>query len=154
MSAVFEPIQHSFHHNGLELSYFEWGVPSADKPSVLFVHATGFHGRCWDEIIEKFSDCHCIAYEQHGHGRSEGGPIERWQDVAAELSAFVQSLGYRFDVGVGHSMGGHVLVEVAAQTPVFDHLLLIDPTIFNPESYGHDAAYRAAFKPGQGKSVV
>lgn len=152
MSAVFQPIQKSFTHDGIELCYFEWGEAVESKPSLLFVHATGFHGRCWDELIERFPDCHCIAYEQHGHGRSEGGRIEHWRDVAAELAAFVLSRGHRFDLAVGHSMGGHSLVTAAALTPVFDKLLLIDPTIFNPESYAHDEAYRAAFKPGQAPS--
>jgi len=152
MSAVYQPVQHSFHHNGLELCYFEWGSPAADKPSLLFVHATGFHGRCWDEIIEQFPDCHAIAFEQHGHGRSEGGPVEHWQIFGDQLTAFIQSRDHRFDLGIGHSMGGHTLVMAAAKAKVFDRLLLIDPTIFNRESYQQDLEYRAAFAPGQAPS--
>jgi lipase len=152
MSAVFVPLQRSFHHNGLELSYFEWGVHSADKPSLLFVHATGFHGRCWDEIIERFPDCHIIAFEQHGHGRSEGEPVEHWQLFGDQLTAFITSRDHRFDLGIGHSMGGHTLVMAAADSQAIDRLLLIDPTIFDPELYATDEDYRAAFAPGQAPS--
>ena len=144
MSAVFQPVQQFFRYEDLDLSYFEWGQPALGRPSLLFVHATGFHGRCWDGIIERFADCHCIAYEQHGHGRSEGGPIEHWGAVGAELAAFVDSLGYSFGVGIGHSMGAHSLVVAAALSPVFERLLLIDPTIFDPASYTEEANYRRA----------
>jgi hypothetical protein len=37
--------------NDVELAYFERGVRSAARPSLLFAHATGFHGRIWDRII-------------------------------------------------------------------------------------------------------
>ncbi len=152
MAEEFQPVQCFFDHHGVKLSYFEWGTPATDKPSLLFVHATGFHGRCWDEIIERFAHCHVVSWEQQGHGRSEGGPIDSWADIAAQLSAFIESRDYRFALAIGHSMGGHVLTVTAAQTNAFDQILLIDPTIFNPEAYQHDAEYRAAFKAGSAPS--
>jgi lipase len=40
-------------------------------------------------------------------------------------------------VGIGHSMGGHAVTAVAASRPAtFQALLLVDPTIRTPETYG------------------
>jgi pimeloyl-ACP methyl ester carboxylesterase len=147
-----QPVQRSHQFDGLDFAYFEWGEPAPGRPSLLFVHATGFHGRVWDDIIERFPYCHAIAYELHGHGRSEGGPIEHTRELIDPLTAFVAGRDHRFSVGVGHSMGAHALVAVAAETGAFERLLLIDPTIFTPESYRADAEYRAAFTPGNAPS--
>ena len=39
-------------------------------------------------------------------------------------------------IGVGHSVGGHVLIDTAAQLlGVFNHLLLLDPVVGSPEFY-------------------
>ena len=39
------------HVNGVDIAVFEWGQARADQPSILFVHATGFHARIWDQVI-------------------------------------------------------------------------------------------------------
>jgi pimeloyl-ACP methyl ester carboxylesterase len=147
-----QPVQRTHHFNGLDFAWFEWGEFSQERPSLLFVHATGFHGRVWDDIIERFPDCHAIAFELHGHGRSEGGPIEHTRELFDPLTDFVRNLDHGFTVGVGHSMGAHALVVVASAIRAFDRLLLIDPTIFTPESYQNEAEYRAGFTPGNAPS--
>ena len=54
---------------GIELAYFEWGVRVG--PTVLMLHATGFHARCWDGVIRKLgASMHVIAVDQRGHGKS------------------------------------------------------------------------------------
>lgn len=48
----------------------------------------------------------------------------------------MQALDLRGAVGVGHSMGGHALVQAAAMHPGgFARLVLIDPVIRAPEEY-------------------
>jgi lipase len=147
------PVQGEMHFNGLSYCYFEWGQPGPGRPSLLFVHATGFHARVWDEIIERFPDCHVLAFELHGHGRSEGGPVRHWREFVDSLTAFVRGREHRFDVGIGHSMGAHTLVMAAAETQAFDRLLLIDPTIFSPDSYSPEAAKHKAYAPENAPSA-
>ncbi len=138
-----EPQLRKIRVNGVELAYFERNQPQPGQPTLLFVHATGFHGRIWDRIIEPLSNLHSIALEQRGHGRSEKRKINSWKEVGADLVAFVKALALRNLIGIGHSMGAHALVDAAAQTAAvdsggaFDRLLLLDPTIMAPKHYAN-----------------
>ena len=81
-----------------------------------------------------------------GHGRSEKtGPITNWAEPATDIAELVEHLKLGGAVGAGHSMGGHILVQIAAQNPrAFKRLLLIDPVIMAPEMY----AGRPFWPPG------
>jgi lipase len=129
------PQLHKIRVNDVELAYFERGVPQTDRPTLLFVHPTGYHARVWDRIIESFDDHHVLALEQRGHGRSEKRLIEHWQVMGQDMAAFVRALSLQHIVGIGHSMGAHAMVDAAAQSGAFERLVLIDPTIAAPESY-------------------
>ncbi|MCY4214407.1 MAG: alpha/beta hydrolase [Gammaproteobacteria bacterium] len=137
-----QPQLRKIHVNGVELAYFERNQPQPGQPTLLFVHATGFHGRIWDRIIEPLGSFHSIALEQRGHGRSEKRKINSWKEVGEDLVAFVKALELRNLIGIGHSMGAHALVDATAQTAAagngpFDRLLLLDPTILAPEHYAN-----------------
>ncbi len=121
--------------NGLDLAVWDW--PGRD-PALLFAHATGFHGRCWDQIARRFPGRRRIAVDFRGHGRSsKPGPPYHWRTFGNDLAAVAEQLDVRDAIGVGHSMGGHSVVTAAGLRPeTFASLLLIDPTIFPPEYYG------------------
>ena len=125
--------------NGVKLAYWEWGERRPDRPTLFFVHATGFHGRVFDRIIEAFPGYHVISLEQRGHGRSEKVPIEHWSSQGDDVVALVQHIGLSGMVGVGHSMGGHALIDAAAHCEAFRRLVLLDPTVASPEAYGETA---------------
>lgn len=120
----------------VELAYWEW---PGEGPTLLFVHATGFHARCWDEVIRHFPNRHAIAPDLRGHGRSaKPDPPYHWQAFGRDLVLFAEALDLRGGIGIGHSMGGHTLVSAAAQRPeTFAKLLLLDPTIWMQARYGH-----------------
>jgi pimeloyl-ACP methyl ester carboxylesterase len=123
------------HANGVELAVWEW---PGDGAPLVFAHATGFHGRCWDEVIRRLPGRRAYALELRGHGRSaKPAPPYRWRDFGADVAEAAAVLGLRGAVGVGHSMGGHSMAVAAALRPeAFSRLLLIDPVIFRPEYYG------------------
>lgn len=121
--------------NGATLAYFEYGQPRPDLPTLLFVHATGFHGRVWDYHIARFPEHHCIALEQRGHGRSESLAVDSWATYGEDQRAFVETLQLERVIGISHSMGSFGMITAAAQTSAFLGLLLLDPTIFAPENY-------------------
>lgn len=131
------PKEHRIRVNGVELAYFEWGSASTSgEPTLLFAHATGFHARCWDEVIRRLGPRHVIAMEHRGHGRSEKVRITHWKVLGEDLAAIVRALDLRNILGVGHSMGGHAMVDAAAACPDrFRRLILIDPVIAPPEAY-------------------
>jgi len=122
--------------NGARLACFEWnrGVPG---PTLLLAHATGFHARCWDPVVRRLGARHAIAVDLRGHGHSEKTPITHWEVFGEDLAELVRARDLRDLVGVGHSMGGHALVDAAAACPDrFLGLVLIDPVIVAPEEYG------------------
>src|SRR6516164_7072931 len=80
------------------------------EPTILFAHATGFHARCWNQIIARIPDCRCVAFDMRAHGLSfKPGPPYHWRQFGRDSAALVRQLSLRGAVGVGHSMGGHSL---------------------------------------------
>lgn len=133
------PAEHRLELPQGQLCWFEWGTPS-DRPSLLLLHATGFHARVWDATIAALpDDLHIVAPDLRGHGRSfRPERIDDWQLLADDLVGLVEQA---FDgplVGVGHSMGGVTLVRLAAVMPGrFARLLLVDPVIATADFYAH-----------------
>ena len=123
--------------NGIKLCYFEYGSELEEKPTYLLVHASGFHARCWDKTISHMQGCHVLAVDLRGHGRSQNhGPFS-WDVFGADLTALLKALDLHNVVAVGHSIGGHVVCQLAGQDPSrFLRLLLIDPVICSVEEYG------------------
>ncbi len=136
MSEAGQPTEKRFQKGDTDLCYFEWGNP--DDQTILMVHATGFHARCWDKTIAALpSDYHIIAVDQCGHGRS-GKPdsLGDWTLMGRTVGALVAGLDCKNVIGVGHSMGAHALVQVADVMPErFERLVLVDPTVTEPEAY-------------------
>ncbi len=129
------PIEASVTVNGVSLTYFEWGRGAPGDP-ILMMHATGFHARCWDQVIAHLGERRIIALDQRGHGRSDKVTRIRWREFGRDVAEVVRRLDLHDVVGVGHSAGGHAMVEAAAlEGPRFRRLVLIDPTILAPENY-------------------
>ena len=123
--------------NGITLSVFEWGSRrDISDETVLLAHATGFHARCWDQVIAHLGARHVVAVDQRGHGRSDKVFPVHWQDFGQDLAALLRALDLTNVIGVGHSMGGHAMAQAAAAEPArFQRLVLIDPVIVAPEEY-------------------
>ena len=119
----------------VELCYFEWGAAREGQPSWVFCHATGFHARCWDQVVAGLpATAHVIAIDMRGHGRSaKQGPYD-WDNFANDVCALIETLDIPSIVGVGHSMGGNAITQAAARLPErFERLVLVDPVIMDPE---------------------
>lgn len=121
--------------NGVDLCYFQWNEKA--HRDILLVHATGFHARCWDATVKELgSDFRITAIEMRGHGRSERKAPYDWLTFGKDLREFVEALDLQDIVGVGHSMGGHSVIQAcAASSDRFKGLVLVDPVIFASDSY-------------------
>ncbi len=120
----------SVEANGIRLHYLEWG--DAGPPAVL-LHATGFLARLWHPIAESLSDrYHVYAYDARGHGDSDKPPTGyTWDHLADDFRGFLDALGLRDVLAVGHSMGGATAAYVAATAPEYvSATVLIEPIIF------------------------
>ena len=142
MTVSAKPITRSVRVNDISITYYEWRArPGNQDPPLLIAHATGFHGRCYSAIAEAFPDRRVIALDLRGHGRSEGGPISDWRTMSQDVNAFLDRLMIRRAVGVGHSMGAHVLLQCASERPdAFSRLVLFDPVIMSPQYYEESAS--------------
>lgn len=112
----------------MELQLFEW---PGDGPAVFFAHATGFHARCWDRVIERLPGVHAYALDMRGHGRSDKpAPPYPWANFGRDVAAVAREIGLKGALGVGHSKGGHAVTLAASLEPgIFAKLLLVDPVI-------------------------
>ena len=106
------PKQMTLNLPDVDLCVFEWGVPGGQQ--VLLVHATGFHARCWDQIVAGLpEDWHIFAVDMRGHGRSGNVPPYKWPQFGSDLLHVCEMLGLKDAIGVGHSMGGHGALTLA-----------------------------------------
>lgn len=122
----------------VELCAHEW---AGTGDPVLLLHATGFHGRCWDQVVKELPGQRVIAVDIHLHGGSSA--VQANVDLrlfSADMGRVVEMLELERIVGVGHSMGGHLIARMAAAMPErFKQLVLVDPVIFPPEFYADRA---------------
>ena len=132
----------------VELSVYKYGLnKDADdisrttqstrnlKPAVMMSHATGFHGRCFDPVVESLqTDYACTTFDFRGYGDSlldKDWPVD-WQGYCDDALAVARSLKNQNQIiGVGHSMGAAALAMAALIEPeLFKALVLFEPIIF------------------------
>lgn len=130
------PDHHVLHGRETDISWYDWGPK--DAPPVLLLHATGFHARVWDKTIAEIGvPARVIAVDTRGHGLSgDRGPIKVWSEAAGDIAELIEHLNLSGMIGVGHSMGGHMITQLAAKMPErFRELILVDPVIGAPAFY-------------------
>ncbi len=141
------PVTRRYSVNDIDLVVHEW-ASDGDGVPLVFAHATGFHGRVWDTIIAQFPGHPVYAIDLRGHGLSGGGPITDWRIMSSDVAGFLEQAGLTGAVGIGHSMGAHTLLQVAADhPPAFTRLVLFDPVILAPEFYAESEALYTAETP-------
>jgi pimeloyl-ACP methyl ester carboxylesterase len=131
-----EDSPHFGEYNGVQLVWFESHPELRSEGTILLVHATGFHARCWDAVVRDLGSRHVIALDMRGHGRSDNtGPFS-WDIFGADVAAFLAVLDLDHVTAVGHSFGGHAVTWAAHEHPQrIDRLLLVDPVILDPSGY-------------------
>jgi pimeloyl-ACP methyl ester carboxylesterase len=138
-----------------KLSWYEWGIPSPEVSSILLIHATGFHGRCWNQVVKGLEGKHVIALDMRGHGDSENNGPFTWNVFGEDIAAFVKHLNLTNLTAVGHSLGGYAVMHaMALDTERYKRALLIDPVIMNPEFYSAGVAQHDQFLNEAGQHPV
>jgi pimeloyl-ACP methyl ester carboxylesterase len=113
---------------------YEW---EGEGPPILFCHATGFHGRIWDNVIRKLDNKHVFSLDLRGHGQStKAPPPYHWDSFANDIIPFIEKMNLSNIIGVGHSMGGYIITTVAGKIPeAFGGLVLCDPSLFDAKRH-------------------
>lgn len=102
---------------GVTLNYVEHGKPSGVP--VILLHGVTDSWRSFEPLLDRLPDTiRALAVSQRGHGASSK-PADgyRYEDMAADLAAFMDALALPAAVIVGHSMGAMVAQRFAADHP-------------------------------------
>ena len=92
---------------------------NAALPTAVFIHGAANDHSVWS-LQSRFFAWHnwnVLALDLPGHGQSEGAPCATIEDYARWVAAFMDALGVRTAVMIGHSMGSLVALELSAQRP-------------------------------------
>jgi pimeloyl-ACP methyl ester carboxylesterase len=129
---------------GVELAVVEW---EGTGDPILLLHATGFHSRCWNQVIKCLPGRHIYAVDLRFHGTSGDSGEPDWRVMADDIRLLIEKLNLSRLVGVGHSLGGHLITRAATQAPErFKHLVLIDPVIMSPDRCAQIQSASLGFK--------
>jgi pimeloyl-ACP methyl ester carboxylesterase len=114
--------------DGLRLSYLEQGAGARDAQTLVLVHGLMGCAETFVPLMQELGpEFHLIALDLPGSGLSE-----RREDIDATLASngellagFLQALGLRQAVVLGHSHGGAVAMRMAAQHRALLHSLVL-----------------------------
>jgi pimeloyl-ACP methyl ester carboxylesterase len=133
-------------------------VTGSGEPSIVFVHGWTCDRSHFAPQVARFSARHqCVSVDLRGHGESDA-PEQDYTvaGFADDVAAVCDQLGVRDALLVGHSMGGAIVLDVAARRPdLVRGVALLDPAILFPaEAPAAIAQLAAAFgAPGGMKTL-
>lgn len=103
--------------------------PAAPR-RVLAVHGWLDNAASFDALAAHLPDCHIVALDLAGHGRSGHRPPGAWYhyvDYLDEIAEVLDQLGWARSVWLGHSLGGALLALLAAVRPQrVERLVLVE----------------------------
>jgi pimeloyl-ACP methyl ester carboxylesterase len=121
-------VERTVRVNGVTLHYLDWGATEA--PPVVLLHGITGHARVWDHLASRLVPGHrVLALDQRGHGDSDPAPGDDYRvgTMADDVAAFAASLRLDRFALVGHSMGGRIAIQYAADHGArLDRLVIID----------------------------
>src|SRR4030042_5227817 len=128
MAKTIEPKEKYLDVNGIRLHYLDWG--NYKLQPILLLHGFMAHAHVWDDFGQNFrTRYHVIALDQRGHGETqwcEDGAYSIY-DHFSDIVCFVEILGLRDLILIGHSMGGrNALFYTACNPNMVEQLILAD----------------------------
>lgn len=128
------------------LSAVDFGHSTA--PPMVLLHGMRDHALSMQSIALGFPEYHVIAMDLRGHGDSDNPGSYTMAQLVADLGALLEHFDLTRPILIGHSLGGHIVVEYAAFFPAsVEKLVIIDG--LGPPRLPEDAADQS----DQGRSV-
>jgi pimeloyl-ACP methyl ester carboxylesterase len=100
---------------------------------LIFAHANGFPPGTYEKLLRELSAEYRVSAFSARALWPEYDPssVDSWIDLAQDLRGAMKKSGLRRVLGVGHSLGGALMIIAAAAEPgLFSALALIDPVVF------------------------
>jgi pimeloyl-ACP methyl ester carboxylesterase len=128
MAKTIEPKEKYLDVNGIRLHYLDWG--NRELQPVLLLHGFMAHAHIWDDLALAFrAQYRVIALDQRGHGESQWCEDGAYSisDHFSDLVCFIEGLGLKDLIIIGHSMGGRNASFYTACNPnMVEQLILVD----------------------------
>jgi pimeloyl-ACP methyl ester carboxylesterase len=121
---------------GIRLHYRDWG---GDGPPLVLLHGLSSSSRIWDLTAPHLTGrFRVVALDQRSHGRSDQ-PDDGYgfDDITADLAAFIETLDIASPAIVGHSWGASVALTYAAARPrAVRSVVLVDGGVVDLSQHG------------------
>ncbi len=113
------------------ISYVDTGQKTEN--TILFLHANGFAISCYEYFIKEYSKNHrVVAVDLWGHGNSSiySTDFKNWNIFREQVLFICEFLNIQNIIGIGHSLGGVVLIKLSYKKPnLFKKLILVAPAV-------------------------
>lgn len=113
----------------LLLNYYFYIPENKSGKSLIFLHGWRSDSSVWSKILEneKFADFRIYLLDLPGFGKSQlktsGFNLEKY---AKTIKSFIDKLGIKKPIAIGHSFGGAVLIKLASlNDKLFNSLVLV-----------------------------
>ncbi len=128
--------------DGVQITVHHLGPDhGTDRPILMMLHATGFHGHIWQPVADHLvDDFDCWSFDFRGHGHSplptSTTPVT-WDRMVADALAVIGAVTDVPVLAVGWSMGGAAVVGVDVAFPgMIKAAYLYEPILFPAASEG------------------
>jgi uncharacterized protein (TIGR03083 family) len=110
--------QGRLERDGVSLRYLQWNPDSTELPPILLLHGLSSNAAFWTRLAGHLPKRRLVAIDQRAHGAS-AAPEDGYQPaaLAADAAALVEELGLGQVVVAGHSWGGSIALQLAADRP-------------------------------------
>ncbi|WP_101760372.1 alpha/beta fold hydrolase [Oceanicoccus sp. KOV_DT_Chl] len=127
-------IERKFHVNGYQLTAKEWQPAAPIK--VIACHGWLDNAASFDRLAPLLDQCHIIAMDMAGHGRSDHKSLQAtyniWDDLL-DILAIADAMGWQKFHLLGHSRGAIMSMLLTAAMPERVHsLMMLDAVLPEP----------------------
>lgn len=137
--------------NGLCLRYLDWGNPHL--PDLLFIHGFAQQAHSWDFAALAVRDLfHVVSIDLRGHGESDRAPGGNYSfdDLYADIDAFVSAISLKSPVICGLSLGGTLSYMYASRNPTSVRALVVAESAPESRREGRESIRNFTSAPANG----
>jgi pimeloyl-ACP methyl ester carboxylesterase len=142
--------EHRLHINDIDIAYFD--QHSEKKSTILFIHGNSLSKNTFQKQLnsKELENHRLISLDLPGHGNSGKGTTYHVPCFAELIADFIKELNLKNVILVGHSLGGHIAIEVTGRFP----LAIVGMAIIGCPPLGIPADLENAFLPNPAERLL